>query len=591
MKKILLAGIALAVLLISLTVAYLPYPVRAESAESIGFDSGATLFSPVNTTYSSRFLTLNLTLGAGLGVRYSLNYSLDGKYGGPIPLVAKTPAEMHVINTMIGSVDLPELSEGSHRLTVNELSGIYDYHGANAPGAPFKPAFPCSSDYIASWTHTVYFTINSPSTPSRNPTSTLAHSPSPSSLSGTDPAWVSKATMQEPRSGLGVAVVNGKIYAIGGAGATGFSSTNEEYDPATNTWTFKTPMPTPRSAFGIAVYENRIYCIGGYIKGNPPTGVNAAAVNEVYDPATDTWTSKTPMPTARLNLRANVVNGKIYLIGGIPIPDIGRTLNEVYDPASDTWNTKAPIPTGVDLYASAVVGNKIFVMKSGLTQIYDADSDSWSTGVAPPLNSLIPSAATVTVSDSSVHIYLLGANAEGSYWMLNYQGFTTQSYDPTTGNWTVGTSMPTGRIDAGLAAVNDKLYVIGGYTYGTPSGSSFTLNRPIIYSVATEQYTPALDVTVSFEKTQATTTPTASSPTPFPSPSTTPPPSHSPSPSLSPTPSLTPSSSPSQQPGLDHSPTSENIQAENFTPSIIIFGLVMVSVLMGVLIYLKKIKK
>ena len=79
---------------------------------------------------------------------------------------------------------------------------------------------------------------------------------------------VSKAPMQEARIGLGVAVVNGKIYAIGGVGTGGgtggFCVFNEEYDPATDTWTFKASMPTPRSAFGIAVYQDRIYCIGGY---------------------------------------------------------------------------------------------------------------------------------------------------------------------------------------------------------------------------------------------------------------------------------------------------------------------------------------
>jgi hypothetical protein len=400
------------------------------------------------------------------------------------------------------------------------------------------------------------------------------------SVSGIDSAWVSKATMQEPRSGLGVAVVNGKIYAIGGAGATGFSSTNEEYDPATNTWTFKAPMPTPRSAFGIAVYGNKIYCIGGYTNSSIP----ATAFNEVYDPAADTWTSKTSMPTARLNLRANAVNGKIYLIGGIPTPDTGRTLNEAYDPASDTWTTKAPIPTGVDLYASAVIGSKIFVMKSGLTQIYDAASDCWSTGVVPPLNSLIPSAATVTVSDSPVRIYLFGANAEGSYWMLTYQDFTTQSYNPTTGNWTVGTSMPTGRIDAGLAAINDKLYVIGGYSYGTPSGSGFTLNRPIIYSVTNEQYTPALDVTPPVEKTQSTPTPEAFSPTPSPSPTPTPSPTPSPSSNQNTNQTLNPaqSATPIFGPNVDPGP--------NPLPDIIGIVVVMVAVC-GLSTYLTQFRK
>jgi hypothetical protein len=75
--------------------------------------------------------------------------------------------------------------------------------------------------------------------------------------------WVSKAPMQVARYDLGVAVVNGKIYAIGGStrsggGGTrngplpvtgGTVGTNEEYDPTTDSWTFKASMPTPISGF------------------------------------------------------------------------------------------------------------------------------------------------------------------------------------------------------------------------------------------------------------------------------------------------------------------------------------------------------
>jgi parallel beta-helix repeat protein len=74
--------------------------------------------------------------------------------------VAKNPTELHVVNEAIGLVTLPELSEGSHRLTVYVLCGIYDYHGANPLGAPFKPTSPGSTDYVASWDHTLYFTID-----------------------------------------------------------------------------------------------------------------------------------------------------------------------------------------------------------------------------------------------------------------------------------------------------------------------------------------------------------------------------------------------------------------------------------------------
>ena len=105
--------------------------------------------------------------------------------------------------------------------------------------------------------------------------------PAFSSTDAAENTWVTKAPMRVARDSLGVAVVNGKIYAVGGYGGT---STNEEYDPVTNTWSTKAPMPTPRSTFAIATYQNIIYCIGGLLTNNTKTGMN-----EAYDPATNTW--------------------------------------------------------------------------------------------------------------------------------------------------------------------------------------------------------------------------------------------------------------------------------------------------------------
>jgi len=49
-------------------------------------------------------------------------------------------------------------------------------------------------------------------------------------------SWVSKAPMHEARGGLGIAVVDDEIYALGGYQGSGpCLSTNEEYDPATDT--------------------------------------------------------------------------------------------------------------------------------------------------------------------------------------------------------------------------------------------------------------------------------------------------------------------------------------------------------------------
>ena len=69
--------------------------------------------------------------------------------------------------------------------------------------------------------------------------------------------WTQKAPMHEARGGLGVAAVNGKIYAIGGSTESGYLAplsgivdTNEEYDPAKDTWTFRSPMPSPTNRLG-----------------------------------------------------------------------------------------------------------------------------------------------------------------------------------------------------------------------------------------------------------------------------------------------------------------------------------------------------
>jgi hypothetical protein len=84
-----------------------------------------------------------------------------------------------------------------------------------------------------------------------------------------------------------------------------------EYNPATNVWIAKNPMPTPRNDFGVVACQNKIYVIGG----NQPNGTNTGT-NEAYDPATDTWETKSSMPTPKQSFEANVVDGKICVISG-----------------------------------------------------------------------------------------------------------------------------------------------------------------------------------------------------------------------------------------------------------------------------------
>ena len=225
-------------------------------------------------------------------------------------------------------------------------------------------------------------------------------------------SWATLAPMPTARSMLGVVVVDGKIYAIGGvSGTQNILGANEVYDPEANTWSSKTPMPTPRYSFGIAVFQNKIYCIGGATTIKSDGYVTN--INEVYDPSTDTWENRTSMPNPRSDLKANTIDNKIYLIGGQGRPDPRMfivknytSLNEVYDPATDSWTTKTPIPNATANYASAMVDDKIYVMggegRSGsgilyLNQVYDAKTDAWSLAAPVPgtiLNSAVAGATT-----------------------------------------------------------------------------------------------------------------------------------------------------------------------------------------------------
>jgi N-acetylneuraminic acid mutarotase len=85
---------------------------------------------------------------------------------------------------------------------------------------------------------------------------------------------------------------------------------NNEYDPATNQWRKRAPMPTARSGIAGAVLNNMFFVFGG----ESPLGTFNQ--NEAYDPAQDRWTSYLSMPTARHGLGAVTFQNAIYVLAG-----------------------------------------------------------------------------------------------------------------------------------------------------------------------------------------------------------------------------------------------------------------------------------
>lgn len=163
--------------------------------------------------------------------------------------------------------------------------------------------------------------------------------------------WGAGKSAYTRRDGAGCAVTNGKLHVIGGRdnGPEGIPH-HEVYDPKTNKWRFKNPLPENRADISCVVFNGEIYCFGGY-GGEKPMGIDKGNVNNnvyVYNPKTDLWREVSPMPTARWGPIAVTDGKKIYVFGGGVThhrrADKTSDILEVYNPITDKWEKRKPMP-------------------------------------------------------------------------------------------------------------------------------------------------------------------------------------------------------------------------------------------------------
>ena len=186
-----------------------------------------------------------------------------------------------------------------------------------------------------------------------------------------DPAtdtWRRRADLPTKRDRFSASVVNGKIYAISGAQSGSIVTTVDEYDPAIDTWSSRADIPTARLNLSTSVVDGKIYAIGGLTGWDNATseGTFCSTVEE-YNPVTDMWITKSDMTLARYYLSTSAVNGKVYAIGGSIWDNINQknilySTVEKYDPAKDTWTTITDMPTGRFAFCTSVVDGRIYAI-------------------------------------------------------------------------------------------------------------------------------------------------------------------------------------------------------------------------------------
>lgn len=132
--------------------------------------------------------------------------------------------------------------------------------------------------------------------------------------------------------------VDGLFYVFGGR-AFQETSTVWAYDPETGRTAERSPLPKLQNGLGSAVIDGLIYAAGGANN----FGL-AVPWLHVYDAADDTWTELRPMPTARKDPAVVALDGRLWVIGGDnngPVQSV-----EIYDPATDTWMAGPVLPAG-----------------------------------------------------------------------------------------------------------------------------------------------------------------------------------------------------------------------------------------------------
>jgi N-acetylneuraminic acid mutarotase len=321
-----------------------------------------------------------------------------------------------------------------------------------------------------------------------------------------DPAsqtWTTLKPMFVAREDLAATTAGGLLYALGGRGVATLNgsviepgpvlASMERYDPATDTWTMRAPMPAPRRAFVAGSVNGIVYAAGGIDAG----GMTVATL-DAYDPATDMWIPKAPMSTPRSFAAAGVIDGILYVTGGVngssPVSSM-----EAYDPVTNTWTTKAPMPAYVGSTAAVVDGVLYVMTSSSAVYAYDPVADAWSA--KSPLLPALGGSSRWVFAAASLNGIVYAVGGSHSYPACCNRSVATVDTFVDSLRWSVGTPAvaqidQNGSVTARAPGTTTVIASSGSVSCGGTCGtykvygpSSLELNGPLNGSVLTAPFT------------------------------------------------------------------------------------------------------
>ena len=290
--------------------------------------------------------------------------------------------------------------------------------------------------------------------------------------------WERLPGMSTPRGGLGATFAGGRIFAIGGETATDVMGKVESYDIGAQSWSSGPTMRTPRHGITATAIGPTVYALGGATRPGhataAPTAEALRLVSRRPAPAASTWRSLPPMPTARQNMPSAVLDGTIWVPGGLEPGAKGSRKVEGYDPAINAWKAGPALPVALHHEMAVPYKDQLVVIGGWIPKgdnpsgevsdrVFALRGGSWVE--LPSLNRARAAGAAAVVGD---RIVVVGGQAD------DHLVPTTEVFDGK--RWTTAADIPTPREHLAAASDGRFVYAVGGRDL-SPDENSSALER------------------------------------------------------------------------------------------------------------------
>ncbi|MBI4237034.1 MAG: hypothetical protein HY696_01285 [Deltaproteobacteria bacterium] len=318
----------------------------------------------------------------------------------------------------------------------------------------------------------------------------------------TDPAltWSTVTGPLFMANGMTMAAYNGKLYLFGGSSAAAGTKT-QIYDIAGDSWSQGTAMPRYRESAVAVELNGSLYVIGGTDPDTCGGDYRCGQLTEVdiYNPATNAWTTAGALNEKRDVAGAVVYDDKIYVVGGMhsasgDVQVSNRDSIEVYDPATNLWTVlERNIPYPIRSAATTLVDDRIYVI--GGCSEHDADltaleADNTCQQTVVQFYDIGDGIWDIADDNMPTGRHFSGQHVVAtSDWILVYGGATdlsatifadVEAFNLTTNTWASATALQAPRKSSASAVYDGFLYVTGGAEPGVAASLFDGMERAAI---------------------------------------------------------------------------------------------------------------